>query len=153
MVAIVHRIGIDSSRSRVYEALTTPEGLRGWWTDEVERHDADAAAALLFSFRTPGGELKGQMRMEIERQEPGRLVIWRCVAGPDEWLGTIIEFRLAEEDGKVIVQFAHRDWRELSEFTGHCSMKWATFLLSLRMYAETGTGAPSPGDMKIDNWN
>jgi len=32
-------------------------------------------------------------------------------------------------------------------------MKWATFLLSLREYVETGTGKPSPHDLKIDNWN
>jgi len=32
-------------------------------------------------------------------------------------------------------------------------MKWATFLLSLRALAETGKGKPSPGDLKIDNWN
>jgi len=35
----------------------------------------------------------------------------------------------------------------------HCSMKWATFLLSLREFVETGTGKPSPRDIKIDNWN
>jgi hypothetical protein len=32
-------------------------------------------------------------------------------------------------------------------------MKWATFLLSLRELVETGTGRPSPDDLKIDNWN
>jgi hypothetical protein len=32
-------------------------------------------------------------------------------------------------------------------------MKWAAFLLSLRQLAETGTGSPSPDDMKIDDWN
>jgi hypothetical protein len=35
----------------------------------------------------------------------------------------------------------------------HCSMKWATFLLSLRELLETGAGKPSPNDLKIDNWN
>jgi len=53
----------------------------------------------------------------------------------------------------VIVLFGHRNWREATESTYHCSMKWATFLLSLREYVETGTGKPSPNDLKIDNWN
>ena len=35
----------------------------------------------------------------------------------------------------------------------HCSMKWATFLLSLKELVETGRGKPSPEDLKIDNWN
>jgi hypothetical protein len=44
-------------------------------------------------------------------------------------------------------------WREAVEFTAHCSMKWATFLLSLRAFVETGNGKPAPDDLKIDNWN
>ena len=32
-------------------------------------------------------------------------------------------------------------------------MKWATFLLSLREYVQTGAGRPSPNDLKIDDWN
>ncbi len=33
------------------------------------------------------------------------------------------------------------------------SMKWATFLLSLREYVKTGKGQPSPHDQIIDNWH
>lgn len=57
-----------------------------------------------------------------------------------------------EEDNQTIVLFGHRNWREAVEATAHCSMKWATFLLSLREYVETGKGKPSPHDLKIDNW-
>jgi hypothetical protein len=32
-------------------------------------------------------------------------------------------------------------------------MKWATFLLSLREWVETGAGRPSPYDLKIDDHN
>ncbi len=35
----------------------------------------------------------------------------------------------------------------------HCSTKWAVFLMSLKSLLETGTGAPDPHDVKIDNWN
>ncbi len=57
--------------------------------------------------------------------------------------------------GRTVVpgDFGHRNWREVVEATYHCSMKWATFLLSLREYVETGEGKPSPHDLKIDNWN
>jgi len=30
---------------------------------------------------------------------------------------------------------------------------WAVFLMSLKSLLETGTGAPDPHDVKIDNWN
>jgi hypothetical protein len=31
----------------------------------------------------------------------------------------------------------------------HCSTKWATYLVSLKQLVETGTGAPSPDDLRI----
>lgn len=74
-------------------------------------------------------------------------------AGLAEWIGTEIRFELLRQDGLTIVRFGHLAWREAVEFTAHCSMKWATFLLSLRDYVETGHGRPAPGDLKIDNWN
>ena len=54
---------------------------------------------------------------------------------------------------QTVIVFGHRNWREAVEFMAHCSMKWATFLLSLRELVETGRGKPSPDDLKIDNWN
>jgi len=53
----------------------------------------------------------------------------------------------------TIVLFAHKNWREAVEFYAHCSMKWATFLLSLKEFVEAGKGRPAPADVKIDNWN
>jgi hypothetical protein len=60
---------------------------------------------------------------------------------------------VSQQDDFSVVLFGHRNWREAVEFTAHCSMKWATFMLSLRELVETGTGRPSPVDLKIDNWN
>ena len=53
----------------------------------------------------------------------------------------------------TIVRFAHRNWREQVEFMAHCSMKWATYLLSLKQLVETGTGSPSPDDFKLERTN
>jgi hypothetical protein len=84
---------------------------------------------------------------------PGKEVNWRVTAGPPEWIGTDVTFSLSREGDYTVIVFGHRNWREAVEFTAHCSMKWATFLLSLRELVETGTGKPSPDDLKIDTWN
>lgn len=68
-------------------------------------------------------------------------------------MGTELVFDLVQEGDYCIVRFGHLHWREAVEFTAHCSMKWAAFLLSLRDLVETGTGRPAPHDLKIDNWN
>lgn len=152
MVDIIHRMGIRSSLANVYQALITLEGLANWWTAEVQG-DGRVGGKIAFTFRSPAGELKGRMVMEVRALDAPREVHWRCLEGPAEWIGTDITFQLSPQDDQTIVLFGHRNWREAVEFTAHCSMKWATFLLSLREYVETGTGKPSPHDLKIDNWN
>ncbi len=91
--------------------------------------------------------------MEVLELNPEIYVRWRCKEGPAEWIGTDISFQLSQHDNQTIILFGHRNWREVVEFTAHCSMKWAVFLLSLREYVETGKGKPQPHDLKIDNWN
>ena len=152
MVNIIHRIGIKSGLDKVYKAISTIEGLANWWTNEVEG-DENLGGKTKFTFRTKTGEVKGQMVMEIKELNPQKNVKWQCVEGPVEWVGTDINFDLSEQDDQTIIIFGHNNWREAIEFTAHCSMKWAVFLLSLLEYVETGKGKPSPHDLKIDNWN
>jgi hypothetical protein len=95
----------------------------------------------------------GKMVMKVEELNAPKYVRWQCIEGPDDWVGTDITFQLSQQDNQTIVLFGHRNWREAVEFTSHCSMKWAVFLLSLREYVETGKGKPQPHDLKIDNWN
>ena len=152
MVDIIHRIGIKSSFSQIYKALTTLEGLAGWWTEEVSG-EAGHGGKIEFTFRSKEDKILGKMVMEVRELEEPTSVKWRCVDGPPEWIGTDITFRISEGDKQVILIFGHRNWREAVEFTAHCSMKWAVFLLSLRDFIEKGKGRPSPDDIKIDDWN
>ncbi len=152
MIDIIHRIGIKSPITQVYKALTSLEGLSNWWTEQV-KGDEQVGEKIEFIFRSVTGELKGSMVMEVLELNTPTNVRWRCIKGPDEWVGTDITFLLSQQDDQTILLFGHRNWREAVEFTSHCSMKWAVFLLSLREYLETGKGKPSPNDLKIDNWN
>jgi len=152
MVDIIHRIGIKSPQTQVYGALTSLVGLANWWTEEV-LGDCQPGGKIEFYFRTKTGELLGKMVMQVQELNGHDEVKWRCVDGPAEWIGTDITFQLSEQDNQTILLFGHRNWHEAVEFTSHCSMKWAVFLLSLREYVETGKGKPSPHDLKIDNWN
>ncbi len=152
MIDIQHRIGIRAPIDAVYRALATQAGLAHWWTEDV-RGEARPGGRIDFRFRAPDGTCVGEIAMAVIELAEGQRVRWRCVAGPAEWIDTEIRFELLRQDGLTIVRFGHLAWREAVEFTAHCSMKWATFLLSLRDYVETGHGRPAPGDLKIDNWN
>jgi uncharacterized protein YndB with AHSA1/START domain len=147
MTDIYHRVGaISPSTDDEYRALTTIDGLAAWWTTDTT---GDPSLGGKIEFRFPPGGFD----MEVVELAPGDRVRWRVVDGPPEWIGTEIDFRLTRSDGFTIVHFAHRGWAEPVEFLSHCSTKWAQYLLSLKAYVETGTGAPSPDDAAISDWH
>ena len=146
MPDILHRVGIKSPLDQVNQALTTLEGLSGWWTNDTHG-DCTVGGVIQFRFGAGGFDMK------VLELHPGQCVLWQVIAGPGEWIGTRISWELRPEDDYTIVLFKHMGWREPVEFMHHCSTKWAVFLLSLKSLLETGKGAPHPRDVKIDNWN
>lgn len=152
MVDIIHRVGIKAPISKVYAAVATVEGVAGWWTRETTGN-SKPGGTITTRFRNPAGEEIGRMDFEVVKQDADMEVVWRCKSGPEEWVGTEVTFNLSQAGDYTIVLFGHRKWREAIEFTAHCSMKWAVFMLSLRELVETGKGRPAPEDIKIDDWN
>lgn len=152
MVDIIHKIGIEAPLSKVYAAVSSVEGIGGWWTRETSG-DAKLGGTVSVLFRSPNGDEKGRMGFELVKLVPNEQVTWRFRSGPEEWIGTEVTFELLRRENLTIVLFGHRGWPEAKEFMAHCSMKWATFLLSLRQLLETGAGRPAPNDLKIDDWN
>jgi len=151
MVDILHRVGITAPRDAVYEALTTPEGLAGWWTEDT-RGDGTAGGVLEFRFDL-GTDEPGGFDLKVLDARPGERVLWEVIDGPEEWVGTQVSWDLRTAGDYTIVLFAHQGWREPVEFMHHCSTKWATFLVSLKSLLETGAGAPAPHDLKISDWH
>ncbi|WP_310447718.1 SRPBCC domain-containing protein [Thiobacillus sp.] len=152
MADILHQIGIQSSSDKVYQALTTREGLAAWWTHDTQGN-SDIGETIRFRFHRPDGSEIGGFDMRVRELDPARLVRWQVVDGPEEWIGTTIRWELRQAGDYTNVLFKHQDWREPVEFMHHCSTKWAIFLMSLKSFVETGKGAPSPDDVKIDEWN
>ena len=144
---ILHRIGIEKSApEKVYEAITTLDGLSAWWAQKTVG-DTELGGVIAFRFTAGGFDMK------VTELDPGRLVRWEVVDGPEEWVGTRIDWRLDQADDYTTVLFRHQGWKEPVDFMHHCSTKWATYLMSLKSLAETGKGAPHPQDVKIDSWD
>ena len=147
MVDILHRIGVETpAPEKVYDALTTVEGLAGWWTDDT-KGSPDVGGVLEFRFPVGGFDME-----VMDRQPPDR-VTWRVVGGPEEWVGTPIDWRLRQAGGWTVVLFDHAGCKEPVEFRHHCSTKWGVFLLSLKDLGETGAASPAPNDVRISDWH
>jgi uncharacterized protein YndB with AHSA1/START domain len=148
MATIRHRVGIAAPQARVYEALTTKEGLSQWWTRDVDG-DASLDGTLRFFFGSPDASAV----MEVAELAPTEHVGWRCVQGPEEWVGTTLTFDLKHSAGETVVLFTHADWREPVEFMYHCSTKWGYFLLGLKAWLERGESSAYPNDLHISSWD
>ncbi|KGN30518.1 activator of HSP90 ATPase [Knoellia sinensis KCTC 19936] len=148
MVDILHQVGVRATPDKVFDALTTIDGLSGWWTEDTTG-STDVGGVIQFRFPSGGFD------MRVLESVPGERVVWEVVGGPEEWIGTTIDWVMFQDD-KVgdwtVVNFGHRGWKEPIPFMHHCSTKWATFLLSLKELIEHGAGSPSPRDLKIIFW-
>jgi len=138
MPDILHRVGINVKPKKVFKALSTIEGLRHWWTLET---NGDTVKGAIINF--------GFCEMKVVTSNINKLVKWKCVRGPEDWIGTEVSFQLKYQDNQTFVLFKHANWKKPTDFMHHCSTKWATFLLSLRDWLERNEGRPSPYDIKI----
>lgn len=146
MVDIVHRVGIKASREAVFAALTTLEGIAGWWTRDLSG-DAGQGGAVEVRFGP------GTIGLRVRETRAPEWVLWDMVDQPAEWVGTQVTWELRTAGDYTIVLFGHRGWREPVEFMYHCSTKWAIFLMSLKQLVETGEGKPAPDDVQISDWH
>lgn len=138
MPEIRHRVGIDATAKKVFEALSTTNGLKNWWTSNTTGKTS-AGSMLNFGF----------CEMKVMKSKPGALVQWKCKSGPKEWVGTEVIFKLVSKDKQTFVKFRHSKWKKPVELMYHCSTKWAVFLMSLKSLLESGKGQPAPQDVKI----
>jgi uncharacterized protein YndB with AHSA1/START domain len=146
MVDILHKVGIAASPADTYKALTTLEGLAGWWTRDTT---GDCRTGGVIRFRFSGGN---GFDMKVLDQQPMSRVLWQVVDGPGEWIGTTISWDLKQEDDYTVILFKHAGWREPVDFMHHCSTKWGVFLISLKALLEGAKATPWPNDVKIDKW-
>lgn len=145
---------LSATPPAVYAALTTPEGLRGWWSEDCEV-DTKVGGKLFFRF---GPNFKG---MRIEKLEPGKLVQWQCtharidaLTNKDEWLGTQLVFSInAIAGGGARLDFEHIGLVPALECYTLCEGGWQHFLASFRQYVEAGRGTPWIKDAAKEEWH
>lgn len=133
------RLAFESPAEEVFAALTTTDGLGGWWT-AVTGHGL-AGGDLRFVFNEDDPPLIAH----VDEARSASLVQWTCVAYrllPD-WAGTTITFALTPRPaGGCDLAFRHRGLTPRLECYDDCRNGWDHFLPSLKAYVDTGTGNP-----------
>lgn len=129
---------ISAPAGTVFTAVSTVEGLSGWWTTDTSGSPE------------PGGELRftfsdGVAIMRVEERTPPTLERWTCLghSGQPEWAQTTVTFRLTEVNPAVTrLEFTHGGLRPQLDCYEHCSAGWDYLMGGLASYAETGAGHP-----------
>jgi uncharacterized protein YndB with AHSA1/START domain len=120
----------------IYDAITTQEGLAGWWAKQTKARP-EVGFINVFTF----GNFRNEMK--VTKLVPNKKVEWECIDSIEEWIGTCISFDLEEKDGQTLLRFTHGGWKEATDTFAGCTYDWGRFMTSLKSLCETGTGTPS----------
>jgi len=132
--AIKHLFHINAPRQKVFEALSTIEGLSNWWSTDTTG-DPAVGGIIKFRFSTFGGP-----DMKVTESKPGEKLSWECVDSPHGWVGNQLHFILDENDGKTRVRFSHEGYPEQNDHYAATNFSWGRYMESLRQYCQTGKG-------------
>jgi uncharacterized protein YndB with AHSA1/START domain len=138
MSSIKQEIRIAAPLGKVYAALSTQTGYRGWWNAVGEVSERVGGDAQL-KFVKDGTPVN--MGFRIDALQPNEAVRWTCIAHDmPSWVGTTLDWKLSEQADGVLVAFEHAGWKEAGPEP--VAQGWKHFLSSLKLYVETGTGQP-----------
>jgi uncharacterized protein YndB with AHSA1/START domain len=140
MTALSHQIRISAPRDRVYEAISTRDGLAGWYTADLEGAVGGGKEALLkFAGHEP-------FRWRFTELSPGSRFRWECTQGPGAAAGTTATFSVSQTtDGRTQVDLDHDGFGESDPALATCNTLWGILLGHLKAYAETAAPAPAFG--------
>ena len=145
MPEIMHLIKIHATQERVYQALSTPEGIRHWWTRDALL-DPRVGEVGEFGFYEHRMVIKVNV---AELAPPGHLVWDRVSSTGGGFDGTTISFDLNSEKDITSLLFAHRGFKSGSNNIASATTRWGFYLLSLKRYLESGKGSPNPEDTEL----
>ncbi len=131
-------VSFTSPADAVFDALTTPSGLTGWWMKA-------SGSGLV------GGELTfvsdgGSVVMRVDTAERPSVVRWTVLASPEpfeDWVGTTISFDISpNESGGLRLHLRHTGLTPQLECFDTCRAGWNSSLASLVNYVDSSKDSP-----------
>ena len=141
MPDIMMEVPINAAPEKLYRALTEQEGIRSWWTQQA---DYVPMIGSVSEFRFYNGGVV--LRLELAETEANRKVVWKAVSGVPDWPGTSVIWDFVPVENGTKLLFSHRDFPSSDGSLPYTTYNWAWYIISLKKYAETGTGSPHTGD-------
>jgi len=127
MPDIHHSINIAAPIDVVRKLVSTGEGLRQWWAEDMDTA-ADGSVTLGFFNKATS------YRLRLLENSAGKIA-WRCETGK-EWQDTELVFSLAAARAGLLLDFVHGKWREATPYFVSCNTTWGELMFRLKRAAE-----------------
>ncbi len=136
MADIYHDFPIKAPLERVFQAVSTPQGLDCWWTKRSEGKPVEETEYELWF----GPEY--DWRAKVTRCVPNSEFELEILRADEDWSRTRVGLRLEARGEVTWVRFHHTGWRSANEHYRISSNCWAMYLRILRRYLEHGESVP-----------
>lgn len=146
MATLYHEVWIHAPTAKVYQAISTADGIGTWWDKQTAVH-TDQGVVLEHN---PGPE-HGVVKMKVLDLVQDKRVEWECISTHPQsspasaWTGTHVIFEIsrrsvppwaADRADMAIVNFRHSGWDEHSAYFGFCNFAWGQVLQKLKHVCE-----------------
>ena len=133
-----HRIRIHAPAERVYQALTSTDGLQGWFTPHVAGNEQEGGE-MTMSFSG-----KESFHWKVSALKPLSHVHWECLKGPGAAAGTSVTYKLsAAGHGQTVIECDHDGWPAEHDAMATCNTLWGLLMGRLKEFSETGKPHPA----------
>ncbi len=136
MADIFHDLPIKAPIDRVFDAISTPQGLDTWWSKRAAGTPREGAEFKL-SFG-PGYDWSAK----VIRCAPPREFELQMVQADSDWAGSRVGFRLEPRGNVIWLRFSHSGWPSVNEHYRISCNCWAMYLRILRRSLEFGELVP-----------
>ncbi|MEH7513750.1 SRPBCC domain-containing protein [Gottfriedia acidiceleris] len=132
MINMPHQITINATPEKVFEAITTTEGIKSWWsTDAKAEPQLGSITEVAFYNR------QAVFQLQVDEIEPGKLLEWTAIHDMPAWKGTRIRFELnVNENGATILNFNHSGFESMEGPYAMINTTWGTLMYILKQYVE-----------------
>jgi uncharacterized protein YndB with AHSA1/START domain len=124
---------IKSTREKIFEAISTPEGFDNWWTLKCS-----GTAQLEDEFNFYFSEIYN-WKARITKLVPNESIEFTMTVTSEGWENTTFGFQLNDDsNGNIYIEFYHKNWKIANkefQITNYC---WANLFFQLKEYIETG---------------
>ena len=143
MADIFHSFTINAPLKKVFEGISTTEGLDNWWSKTSEgKPGIDEMYKLYFG---PPYDWSGIVSKYIADKEFELIITDAHV----DWIDTKVGFLLNNKNDVTEVHFYHKGWPQNNEHYRISCYCWAMYLRILKRYLEYGEQVPYENRLNV----